>query len=180
MEGFHVSGGEGRLYTLGLRQLVTKSRQDTLSALQDVLSDINQVSTNAVNPVGKQILLKIESTMSDRAVTEQKINSFRGLQKNHLMENLIRLGFTCLLLKKMSLSRLNNFFCDLHAIVHLSETAAAFLDTVEKGIFGDPPIHDLSFKRSGKSATARLVPSVSNAFSCEGDEKCGVYGSSIY
>ena len=77
------------------------------------------------------------------------------------------------LAEKMSLSRLNNFFCELHALVHLSGTAVAFLDTVEKGIFGDPPIHDPSFKRSGKSSTARLFPPVSKAFSCEG-EKCGV------
>ena len=92
------------------------------------------------------------------------------------MENLDQAWLDMPLAEKMSLSRLNNFFFDLHALVHLSETAAAFLDTVEKGIFGDPPIYDPSFKRSGRSATARLVPSVSKAFSCEGDEKCGVCG----
>ena len=73
IEGFHVSDDEGRLYVLGLRQLVTKSGQDTFMTLQDILTDINQVSTNAVNPVAKQILLNILSTMSDRAATQQKL-----------------------------------------------------------------------------------------------------------
>ena len=58
----------------------------------------------------------------------------------------------------------------------MAETAGACLDTVEKGFFGDPPIHDPSFKRSGESAAARLVRTVSKAFSWRGDEKSGVYG----
>ena len=75
--------------------------------------------------------------------------------------------------EQVSLSSLNNFFCALHALVHISETASSCLETVEKGFFGEPPIYDATFKRSGESATARLVRTVSKAFSCGGDEQEG-------
>ena len=75
MEGFYVRDEDGRLFVLGLRQLATKSSQDTLSTFQDILSDISNVSANTENTVCEQILLNIVSTMSDKAATQQKFNT---------------------------------------------------------------------------------------------------------
>lgn len=75
IEGFHIQDEEGNLYVLGLRQMVTKSGQDTLSTFQSILSDIDQVSSKTANSVCKHILLNIVSTMSDRAATQQKFNT---------------------------------------------------------------------------------------------------------
>ena len=75
MEGFHVRDEDGRLFVFELRQLATKSGQDTLSTFQDILSDISNVSANAENTVCKQILFNIVSTMSDKAATQQKFNT---------------------------------------------------------------------------------------------------------
>ena len=72
IEGFHVREYEGDLYELGLRQMVTKSGQDTLTTVQTILSEIDQVSTKTENSVCKHILLNSGSKMSDRAATQQK------------------------------------------------------------------------------------------------------------
>jgi hypothetical protein len=47
-----------------------KSGKDTLTTLQDILGDIDEVSEMEDNLTRKQILLNITSTMSDRAATQ--------------------------------------------------------------------------------------------------------------
>lgn len=44
IEGFHLRDKDGQMYVLGLRQMVTKSGQDTLDVLKSILSDIDYVS----------------------------------------------------------------------------------------------------------------------------------------
>lgn len=72
--GYHVSDNRGQMYVLGMRQILTKSGQDTLSVFEEILQDINDRSSEA-NDVAKRILVNITATMSDRASTELKFNS---------------------------------------------------------------------------------------------------------
>ena len=77
-----------------------------------------------------------------------------------------------------TLSSLNNFFCALHALVHIASSASTALKHTEDGIFENSvPTFDHSFKKLGESGTVRLLRTVSKAFSCGGDEKCEVYRS---
>jgi len=66
---YHVSDQEGNMYVLGMRQLETKSAQNTLNVFQEILSDIED-KTEEANSTEK-ILLKITATMSNRASTEK-------------------------------------------------------------------------------------------------------------
>ena len=61
------------MYVLGMRQLETKSVQNTMNVFQEILGDIKE-KTEEANSTAKKILLKITATVSDRASTE-KFNS---------------------------------------------------------------------------------------------------------
>lgn len=80
--------------------------------------------------------------------------------------------------QQLSVSKLNNFFCGLHPLVHIAETANASLQIAEQAFLGgEPSISDHHFKSAKESGATRLIRSARKAFSCGGDEKSGVYGS---
>ena len=72
--GYHVSDQDWTMYVLGMRQLETKSDQNTMNVFKEILEDIKE-KTEEANSTAKKILLKITATMSDRASTEKKFNS---------------------------------------------------------------------------------------------------------
>lgn len=88
--GYHLSDSEGRIYVLGLRQLLTKSGRDTLAVFQDILQDIDDRSEKT-HLESMKILLKITATMSDRASSELQFNEllekFRADVLPELMTN---------------------------------------------------------------------------------------------
>lgn len=87
--GYHFSDSEGRMYVLGLRQLLTKSGRDTLAVFQDILQDIDDRSEKTDLAL-KKILLKV-TTMIDRASTElifnELLEKFRAEVLPELMTN---------------------------------------------------------------------------------------------
>ncbi|KAJ8313376.1 LOW QUALITY PROTEIN: hypothetical protein KUTeg_009066 [Tegillarca granosa] len=152
--------------------MVTKSGQDTL---ETYLTLIIQFSENVVS---KTILLNIMSTMSDRAATQQKFNNLlEEYRKIMIMENLGEAWFEMTEDEQMSISKLNNFFCGLHVLVHMAETSNSCIKVVEEASFESVPIFDPGFKVPNESGTTRLLRTCSKAFSMGGDEKSGVYGS---
>ena len=84
--------------------------------------------------------------MSDRASTQIKFNELLEDYRREILpltiENYEQLSEP----KQQSLGKLCNFFCGLHALVHLAETASCALLEAEKGFFkGDLPIVNKSF-----------------------------------
>ena len=73
-EGFHAADDSSRMWVLGVRQMVTKSGQNTLDVLNQILRDIDEVCASTDNTLSKTILMNIVSTMSDRAATQIKFN----------------------------------------------------------------------------------------------------------
>lgn len=75
-------------------------------------------------------------------------------------------------IEKSSVTKLNNFFCSLHVLVHAAETATVCLFEAEEGLFENViPIYDVSFGKAREPGTLRLIRTVCKAFSCGGDEK---------
>jgi len=72
--GYHIRDSNGSFYTLGMRELTTKSGKDTLQVLKEILTDIDEVAKDTDNQTSKEILTNITSTMSDSASTEVKFN----------------------------------------------------------------------------------------------------------
>ncbi|CAG2200332.1 unnamed protein product [Mytilus edulis] len=70
--GFEASDSKGNLWVLGLRDIETKSAEDTLKVLKEILQDLNEISDSVDNSVSKDILKHISATLSDRAATEVK------------------------------------------------------------------------------------------------------------
>ena len=111
--------------------------------------------------------------MSDRANTQIKFNALlEDYRKEILMKEMGENWNILSLCEQTSLSSLNNFFCALHALVHIASSASTALKVTEDGIFENSvPIFYHSFKKLGKSGTVRILRTVSKAFSCGGDEK---------
>ena len=60
---------EGNPYVLGLRDRLTKSGQDTLDTLKEVLWDIDKFYYSGTNEASQNLLFHLRNTMSDRAAT---------------------------------------------------------------------------------------------------------------
>lgn len=77
---------------LGLREMISKSAEDTLTILKEILNDIDDIcETEQTTDTGHQILLKIKNTMSDRTATEALFNDM--LQGSIFSINLFTLLF---------------------------------------------------------------------------------------
>ena len=163
---------------LGLRHLLTKSGNDTLSTFKEVLEDISEASKLCDNDINKKILLNISSTMSDRAATQVKFNELLEDYRTEILQEKLEDAWNNMNeLEQKSLSKLNNFFCGLHSLVHAAEDVSSCLIEFEKCVFGStPPIHDPTFRKSTESGCLRLIRTVGKAFACGGDEKSGIHG----
>ena len=77
--------------------------------------------------------------------------------------------------EQTSVSNLCNFFCSLHALVHMAEICSKALIEFENEPFDDPPILDKSFKKSYEPGSVRLVRTCCKTFARGGDEKNGQF-----
>ncbi|CAC5424213.1 unnamed protein product [Mytilus coruscus] len=66
---------EGNDWVLGLRDIETKSANDTLKVFNQILSDLDDASRLDDNYTSRSIVSHIVATMSDRAATELKFNN---------------------------------------------------------------------------------------------------------
>ncbi|XP_062619501.1 uncharacterized protein LOC134281055 [Saccostrea cucullata] len=176
--GFSVRDEEGNYFALGLREMATKSAQNTLDTFKEILQDISDNSEETQKNIGNKVICNIQNTMSDRAPTELKFNELLESYREELLPQ-IREDYHALDdVEKETVSRLNNFFCGIHGLVHMANEAQKGLCEAEKGNFdGNPPIFDENFSKIDESGCFRLIRSACKAFARRGDEKCGCYGA---
>ncbi|WAR22431.1 hypothetical protein MAR_016405 [Mya arenaria] len=143
--GYEASDSSGQLWVLGLRDIETKSSEDTLKVFKEILSDIDNISNS--DSVSREIVAHISATMKEIIpLTYHNYDQFSNEERS-------------------SLENLNNFFCGLHALVNYAETSQKCMSEVEKEIFDDaPPITDSSFRQQNEPGTCRLVRTASKAF----------------
>lgn len=124
-QGTHYMGVEaadptGKLWVMGLREIETKSGQDTLNIFKEILSDLDHISQKKSS---NKIIKHIVATMSDRAATEVKFNElleeFRSTILPLVIENYDQLSPE----EQQSIEKLSNFFCGLHALVNFAKSA---------------------------------------------------------
>ena len=181
--GYEARDDEGTFWVLGLREITTKSSQDTLKVLREILDDIDYISDSTNSEQSKLILKHMVATMSDRAATETKFNRILQEYRENVLP-LVRNVYGDLTDDEgIKVSALSNFFCGLHSLVHIADTSDKSLLTAEKAIFGDNdvPRPEGSFTSKTESGTTRLVRTASKAFSSGGDEKSGCFsGFSVF
>lgn len=182
MEAFVAADSEGRPYVLGLRDILTKSGQDVLDCFKEILKDIDQ-ATHRVDetdsPSMSELLLShIVATMSDRASTQTKLNELLEAYRAEVLPHVIRDFENLDEVSKQLNTRLLNFFCGLHLLVHLAEAAESALCEAEKAHFDPdlPPCSDPSFRKPAQAGTTRLVYTFCKMFARGADEKNGCHG----
>ena len=176
----------GQEWLVGLRDLPTKSAEDTLNVWKEILSDISERCKGMEEDglsVGDKLLLTIHHTMSDRAATCVKFDRLLEVYINEVLP-LIQQTPTDQLgeAQQEIVRRLNNFFCSLHSLVHYADLVdkTALQHEVQHfdGI-DNVPILNPSWRQAGESAAARTVRVVCKALSRGGDEKSGVYDKAL-
>ena len=176
---FATRNSDGDYLLLGLRDMATKSSHDTLDTFKDILSDIDSVCNEGESP-GQRLLTNIKNTMSDRASTETKFNELLANYRNELLPQVIENFEQMEENEKAAVSKMNNFFCGLHTLVHMADVSSKSLLEVEKGHFNEQvPIHNPSFKKAGQSGTVRLVLTACKAFAKRGDQKNGCHSNFV-
>ncbi|XP_033731138.1 uncharacterized protein LOC117320739 [Pecten maximus] len=174
---YAVRDSDGNPYVLGLRELVTKSGKDTLQAFKEILFDLDQRYYNTQSLTSQNMLFHIRNTMSDRAATEMKFNQLLETYRCEVLPEMVQDWNDLDEEDRNVLSRLNNFFCGLHSLVHIAEVANQSILEVEKTNFNeDVPIFNKKFQKSLESGTLRLIRTCCKAFSYNGDAKSGCHG----
>uniref|UniRef100_A0A8W8JEX1 Uncharacterized protein n=1 Tax=Magallana gigas TaxID=29159 RepID=A0A8W8JEX1_MAGGI len=122
--GFSVRDEEGNYFALGLREMATKSAQNTLDTFKEILQDIADTRKEThPQSAGNEILCNIQNTMSDRAATELKFNELLESYREEVLPQ-VRADYNTMNdEEKETVSRLNNFFCGLHGLVHMANAA---------------------------------------------------------
>lgn len=177
---FAIRDDEGRPYLVGLRDLATKSAKDTLDVFKEILWDVDKVYYTPTNNITSQnLLFQIRNTMSDRAATELKFNELLEAYREEILPAMTE-GWSDLDEELQGkLTRLNNFFCGLHGMVHMAEVVNTTAKEVEALHFEGHekiPIKDTRFKKMSESGTCRTIRTACNAFAYGGDAKTSCHG----
>ena len=177
---------KGSEWLMGLRDLHTKSAEDTLTAWLEIIADINERNATREDgdvSVGTKLLRSIAHTMSDKAATEMKFNRLLEAYINEVLPLIEATREEELEDEdRRIIVRLNNFFCGLHSLVHYADVCDKAANENEVTHFGSTekvPINDPTFRKAGESAAARTVREVCKSLSRGGDEKSGVYDKAV-
>jgi E1A/CREB-binding protein len=154
--GYEASGTDGNLWVLELRDIETKSADNTLKVFKEIFSDLNDISDSENDPVSRDIIKHICATLSDRAATEMKFNNLLESYRKDVLP-LIYLNYDTLSdNEKQQLETLCNFFCGLHSLVNLAGVAQSSALQVETALFnGRGPIHGGDFLKDTEPGSCR-------------------------
>ena len=81
--------------------------------------------------------------------------------------------------EQQSVCQLAHFFCGLHSLAHMAETAEATIKRIEDDILPTTAAEQGGLYKRSEASTIRLVRTCSKAFAAGADEKSGVYGHFI-
>ena len=111
-------------YSLGMAEMLTGSTTQVLHTFKQILSDIELV---AGPNSGKLILSKLKNTMSDRHVVEKKFNDVLEDYRRDILPHIVDSWEQMTPDEQDSIGTLNNFFCGMHVVVGMADTASSVL-----------------------------------------------------
>ena len=120
---FQVSTSDST-YTLGLAEMLTGSTAKVMDTFKQILADMDLVGGENT---GNVILAKIKNTMSDRHIVEKNFNSLLEEYRSTILPSVIQSWNTLSQDQQQTMSTLNNFFCGMHVLVGMADTASATL-----------------------------------------------------
>ena len=162
-------------YSLGLAEMLAGSTSQVLHTFKQILSDLELVA----GPKSGNILLsKIRNTMSDRHIVEQKFNELLEDYSSNILPTVIESWETMTPDEQNSISTLNNFFCGMHVLVGMADSASSVLLRWETAHFdGATEMTSCVIRKKNESGVVRLVRTACKALSKHGSERSGVYQS---
>ena len=98
--------------------------------------------------------------MSDRAATEVKFNELLEAYREEILPEMIKDWKDLSEELQSNLTRLNNFFCGLHGLVHIAEVSNNSLKEMEALHFKGAesvPIKDARYRIASESAVCRMI-----------------------
>ena len=140
--------------------------------LKGILADISYAAGDGT---GQKILACIKNTMSDRHIVEKNFNKQLEDYRAEVLPVVVSNWSALSIEEKSNISSLNNFFCGMHVIVGLADTAAAVLSEWEKLCSDLIITSPHAMVNKSEPGTIRLIRTACKAFSRHGSEKSGVY-----
>ncbi|KAK6196440.1 hypothetical protein SNE40_001665 [Patella caerulea] len=117
--------------------------------------------------------------MSDRAATEKKFHDLLKEYREDILPLIYSNWESLTESEQDSYSSMNNFYCGLHLLVNMAETAQKMLLTVEKEELEKPGISESGetskFVSAGESVSVRMIRTITKCLARGGDEKSGCY-----
>ena len=169
--GFHVTDSKKRHYVLGIRDLATKSANDTFNCFQEILKDIDSVKEDSSSSVAKSILGNIRNTMSDRAATELKWHQQLENYRKNILPEVCNNWNNLTDEERRPIENLNNFYCGLHSYVQAAEVSGASLLSLESRDNDKGP----RIINGNEPGAVRLIRTAAKAFARGADEMSGCH-----
>lgn len=164
---YDVSTTDG-VFTLGLRHVFSGSAQDTLDALLEILDDLDAVRKEiGESAVSTKIVANLKNTMSDRHAAEKLFSQILAEYRADILPDVMDGWKDMTDDEHNQLIRMNNFFCGLHFLVGLADSAEATLKLWETTFDED------STQEKQSSGTQRLIRTACKAFHHRGSEQAG-------
>ena len=171
---FQVSTSEST-YSLGLAEMLSGSATLVLSTFQQILFDLT-LTVQSSGP-SNVILSKIKNTMSDRHIVEKSFNSLLEGYRLEVLPSVIDNWDKLSVDEQQSITTLNNFFCGLHLLVGMADTASSALLEWELTHFKESVGAAALFgiNKKSESGVIRLIRTACKALCKHGNEQSGVY-----
>jgi len=100
--------------------------------------------------------------MSDHHIVEKNFNKLLEVYRTEILPTVISNWSTLSFEEKSNISSLNNFFCGMHVIVGLADTAAAVLLEWEKVCSETITVSPYVLVQKSESGTIRLIRNACN------------------
>ena len=164
----------GEVFVVGLREVGSGDAQAQLDLLKEVVGDISDASSKS--NFSDTFFASIKNLMSDRCYTQKKFNKLLIDYRNTVLPKVKSNWELLSESEKTKHLNVNEYFCGLHFIVALADTAEARLKLWEGIVFSDPKkvgsLNHGSYSNA-ESGPLRLIQSVCKLVQERGCEKSG-------
>ena len=155
---YDVSKKSGEVFVMGLQEVGSGDAQAQLELLKEVVGDISD--TLGKSNFSDNFFASKKKLMSDRCNTQKNFNKLIINYRNTILPNIKSNWELLSETEKSKHLNVNEYFCGLHIIVALADTAEACLKLWEGVVFSDPKkvgsLNHGSYS-NGESGPLRLI-----------------------
>ena len=171
---FDASKKNDEVFVVGLQEVGSGDAQPQLDLLEEVVGDISDASSKS--NLSDTFFASVKNSMSDHCYTQKKFNMLLIDYRNTILPKVKSDWELLSESEKSKHLNVNKYFCGLHFIVALADTAEPCLKLWEGVVFSNPKkvgsFNHGSYS-NGESGPLRLIRSVCKLVQERGFEKLG-------